>query len=426
MNLRPLLLAMLAVHASACGARSSLLDLAGSPPDGGTVEPPECTPLTPAGPPVTVPDVVGFDALRPAMVPLAGGPEAAVVFALHPPMVSEPAPQPISDVTLDPWGAWPPAVSTPHQVAGSGGEVFFVAPRDDSAYALFADGGPGGVPLFATSVDPAGEAVFSPLDMAGAPRLLARSGAFFLRAVEYGDDSDPNAAIRWLSTFVTYGEMPYIWTINCGLDSLVGDAIPYFGTGFLAIVTNQVANASCVSSGGMFQSGPAAEIQLRGYPLDGTETLPPAIIPFDDPVDRVRLLRRSQGAWALVQTRSAGGATGHVEVIGVNAAGSPDPALPPVEVAPAGTFGFAAAPLGDGFALAWVDPAGAIGVATFDASRTKLASTSIPIAGPASVTDPVSILTKKDASEIVVAWSERSPGAGARVRLTRLGCLSGG
>src|SRR4051812_8948549 len=101
------LLLLLATHAlTGCGARSSLLDAA-------VEAPPGCVPLTPGGSDVTLPDAAGFDAHGPALVMLGGGPRVAVVMGLHAvgggsgPWV----PQPVADVVLDPWGAWPPAVA---------------------------------------------------------------------------------------------------------------------------------------------------------------------------------------------------------------------------------------------------------------------------------------------------------------------------
>lgn len=427
MTRRALFIASLALLLAGCGARSSLLDAVASPPDAGTVEPPPpppaCVPLTAAGPPVTLSEVVGFGARRPALVPLGDGSTTALVFGLHPSGSSEPSPDAIADVVLAPWGVWPPAVNAPHQVAEAGGEAFVVAPGPEATYALFA-AAPGGGSQFAASVDPAGTAALAPVYEKGAPRFLARSGNALLRSYETGDGDDPAAALRWLIADVQQNEQPELGTFNCGLDSLVGDAIPFFTLGFLAAATNQAINPLCTAPNGTFAQGPATELLIRGYPLDGTAIMTPQAIQLGDAIERVRLVPRSAGAWVLAQTRGTDGSRGPVEARRIDGAGMIEAAFTAVSAAPAGTFGFAAAPLGDGFAIAWVEAAGAIGVAAFDAAGVQRGATSIPIASPATVADPVAVLAAKDASAIVVAWSEEAPGAAARVRVTRLGCPS--
>jgi hypothetical protein len=410
--------ASLALFLTGCGSRSSLLDGVASPPSTGSVEPPPppaCVPLTEAGARVTLSEVVGFGAQRPAIAPLGDGSEIAIVFGLHPTVSSEPALDAIADVALDPWGAWPPAAAAPHQVADSGGEAFVVAPRGDATYSLLA-AGPAGASQFAASVDPMGTAALAPSVDKGTPRFLARAGDVFLRSVEGGDGDDPAAAFRWLVVDVSEENGPGLGTLNCGLDSLVGDAIPFFASGFLAAVTNQAVNPLCTSSNGTFAQGPASDLWIRGYPVGGAAIPAPQMIPFGAAIERVRLVRRSAGAWVLAQTRGADGTRGPVEALRIDAAGMADPVSEAFAAAPAGTFGFAAAPLGDGFVIAWVE-AGAIGVATFDDAGTKRASTSLTVAG--SISDPVAVIAAEDASAIVVAWSED-----AQVRVTRLGCLS--
>jgi hypothetical protein len=204
--------------------------------------------------------------------------------------------------------------------------------------------------------------------------------------------------------------------LTCGLGPIPADGFAN-DEGFFAALSTTTGNVDCALDEGTFVVGPPTQIQITTDGGQYWSPIPLALLSFSDAIERVRLVPRPSGAWLLVQTRTPSGELGPVEARRLLASGAPDGE--PVGLVPGGSHGFAAAPLGDGFAAAWIEREGSLAVALFDGDGAQRAAASIPVDAPATA-DPVALLVSPDASALLVAWSEGEP---ANVRLARFGCL---
>lgn len=304
----------------------------------------------------------------------------------------------------------------PHQVAWDGGVSFAVAPGPGSTYALLAELAGDS---FAPDVHPRGYAAFAynfphPSSYAAPTVAFLKGGggqlAFGIldyRTLDFGTIPGPDA---------TFGG----WT--CSTQEMTGDAA-LVGPSFLVAASSNLHVSVC---GGPADGPPlAVQLFLQQPPnSNGLSFTALDYVQLLEPVARVRLSPRSDGAWMLTQTRSSMGALSSIRAFRISTdAHAVDPG---VDVVPPARTGFAVASRGDGFTLAWIEPPGtggaAISVTLFDAAGKQVASVSIPLALGASVTDPVSLLTSPDGSTLLVAWSQHTPGSDDLVHVARIGC----
>jgi hypothetical protein len=386
--------------------------------------------LDEVGPRLALPETPGLDQHGVQVVPLGGGPEVVVAFGLHEAGESPGAIEPLGDVVVDPWGAWPPEVAFPHQLSATGGEGFVIGAREDPSISMItAAVKPESSGLFAPSVDPMGTANLVGISgylVAGTPRFITQFAQRFVVGFDNVYDAAASPPLHLFNTFVVLGSGDnWIGTHTCGRGALGGDAVPT-DTGFVAALATSPDNPGCeVTAGGFMVSGAS---HLRTVSLVGDTDPPPTLdeVAFPGAIDRLRLVPRTSGTWVVLQTRGDDGSLGPIALRRLDANGKVDPAFAPADAVPAGSHGFAAAPLGDGLALAWIDAANAIGVAVFDAQGVQRAETSLSFEGTVSLDEPLAVVTASDGSSIVVGWSEQAPGTTARVRLAKLGCIPNG
>jgi hypothetical protein len=363
---------------------------------------------------IALPAVSGFHARRPALASLDTG-DAVLAFGLDAVVATEPPDVPLDDVVFAPWGAWPPAITGPHQLSAQAGASFAVAARPSGGTFALAFVAPGVGSTVARDVDPMS--------------TVAASEGFPLFGETLSVATQANVS---LAGFATEGEevnRPYIDRINpeggyshafsCSSTPIAEDVIP-FGDGFLWAAAINGGPPDCPKV-----PVPAGSLLVVRIPAGGDTYA------FQDAIDagtlsdiseaplRIRLAPRASGAWMLWQT-SAGAA---VQAQRLDANAAPD--LPPFDVVPAAQPGFAVAPYGSGIAVAWIDAAGPPGtrlaIASFDDAGAQLGTAELPLGASSTVTGPLSLLTTKDA--LVVAWSEQDGDAPAQVHVARFaGC----
>jgi hypothetical protein len=418
-----------------CGARSTLPDLDAPPAQ------PAHTGICTQPTPVELPESLSFHARRPAFTRLARSTEVAAVYGLDTPGSNDLTAVPVGDVVFDPWGAWPPDWKGPFRISDAGGASFAVDVGDTQGFVLFggflASSGACGVMMgYGEDLDPTAPGLLGwgndgcPGDAQPALFMATNLHAFpgdsyaFLMGYDalWGgthhrlDLRDQGAA--------SAGETPL-----CTKGPMVADGVPW-EEGFLIAASGDMTAPDMDFCPDSMESDPAI-LSLRLH----TPTPPPQMAgaslklgSFGNPLSRVRLSRRGDGAWVFHQTRDPSGATSPIRaqrilVTGGSQDGQLDAAAAPLDIVPAGRSGFAAAPLGDGFALAWVEPGAAIGVAVFDDAGHEIGSTTVPGAPGATIEGPVTVLASPDASALLVGWSETPPQQVARVKVVRFDCL---
>jgi hypothetical protein len=378
---------------------------------------PACVPLVE----VALPAVDGFHARRPALVALDGKSSVAAVLGLDAVVASEPPAVPIADAVLDAWGPWPPAVAAPHVVAPDGGSSFAVAARAGAKLALFATVSGG---MLADGVDPLGSAALQPLTglngATGAGFLAANGQKLAVGITRPLSDSVQGLVFSVLPENETWGG----FGTTCSNGALVGDAMP-LGDQFLIAAATSVPVTSC----GFSFVGPPRDVRLFRHVVPKPSDPDTVFKPIDDVLQvgslvRLRLSPRSDGAWLFAQVN---GLDDHLEGVRAYRVSADAHVLGEgADVVAAGRTGFAAAPRGDGFALAWIEDPGpnaaALGVATFDANGAQVATQIYPLPAGASVTDPLAMQVSPDGAMLLVAWSQATPSAADSVHLVRFGC----
>jgi hypothetical protein len=429
-----------------CGARSPLQESDAPPsrptdtPDAGMI----CTEPTP----IELPESLSFHVRRPALTRLAHSTDVSVVYGLDALETASITKVPLGDVVFDPWGAWPPDVKGPFRLSDTGGVSFAVDVGATQGFVLF-----GGFLQstdncsmtvgYGEDLDPTAPGLLEPLgpSLSGGNSCPGSTkSALFMATNLHAFPGDQSAFLMgydgvWGGTHhrldlrdkggAQSEEIP-----SCTQGSMVADAVAW-EKGFLVAASGDMTGLDiplCYES----QESPTTLLSLRLH----TPTPPPAqagpslsLGAFDDPIARVQLSARGDGAWLLSQTfKTTDGATSPIHaqrivVKGGSEDGQIEAPSAPFDVVPAGRKGFAAAPLGDGLALAWLEPDAAIGVAFFDDAGTEIATATVPAAPGAIIDGPVSVLAAPVASAVLVAWSETPPQQAARVKVVRFDCL---
>src|SRR5262249_21343082 len=147
------------------------------------------------------------------------------------------------------------------------------------------------------------------------------------------------------------GEIPL-----CTQGPMVADGVPW-EKGFLIAASGDLTAPDIDFCDDSMESAPSI-LSLRLHTPAPPPVMPGASLSLGsvgDPLARVRLAARGDGAWLFHQTRDTSGATSPIRarrilVTGGSETGQIDVASSPLDLVPAGRSGFAAAPLGDGFA----------------------------------------------------------------------------
>jgi hypothetical protein len=407
----------------ACGARSALDDRAtpaagggtSSGSGGGVAAPFPCGALEATGAAFALPEAPGAHQHRPAMVPLGGGPAIALVLGLDPIAPPGATMIPLADVSLDPTGAWPPALTGLDEIAVAGGGSFALAPRSGPTFSLLFDleslDPPTGMVL-AEDVKPQGNAAGTLFDPGpGTALFVISDGDHHLAAHTRATTEHPLALDLFTGAVVAQSDAGSA----CGAVPLSGGAIAW-PDGFL------VASSSGAVSG---QCGAPEAVQLFRVSTSAASWIAPlGVVQLGAPIRRAALVPASDGgAWILTQPLGPPELVAPVRVDRVDASGTPVGA--PIEAVAETAVDFAAAGLGGGFVIAWTAPGSPpkLGLEVRDASGKLGAQASIPL-DPAPVEGPLALHVGADGATLVVAWSQQDAQHLATVRLARFACAA--
>jgi hypothetical protein len=445
----------------ACGARSSLIDetapapgatssatgVGGGAPastsssggapastssSGGAL--PQCPAATVASPVLAIEDPER-DARVPNLVALQDA--AATVVAVYGAGELGGDANDLRFASLDAWGAWPPALPAPVDVAlgGDQARALVAVPRGGAGLATklsLAYGAMNQGTLLAREVTPTGVMsdtlyLSASLLLSLAPRLYGQAHlgiGWVNRSVFSFDDYfslDADAALGG-------AKKPVSRSPGCATTQPTGDAVGDTGGWILGAALGtpfQWAPFTAFCGLDLSSIEPAKRITFARIDATAESATTGDTLDVGAPVSRLRMAPRSDGAWAVYGTEglvyfatrvsSALEATPPVSIGG--AFGAPDP------------HGFAIGSSGDALVLVDVETlvggAQAIAVRRFDPQGKPLFSLSIAAEGSVD-RDPPALVISPAGDAMLVAWTERAPGAPSyRLRLARVDCVPG-
>jgi hypothetical protein len=458
MRSRSLVAAALLVFTAACGARSTLRDPAQSTTGSGGAGTATgtstgtsagtstgmgttgaggsafalCAGLIDGEPTIALP-VPGSSARDPLL--LAGLDGTVIALTRHEPVESPGiVPSTISAIVLQPWGTWPPPIVSTHtQIVDDMWAVPFAAsvepkgtlavlverfPKNSkpscqlgALYGVAADGAPNPTAL-TLSIDGGCDDV--PVSIA-----TAGNGTHFLAASRTISPKGHGSSFKQITadgTTVTSAQD------HCASTAIVGDMIP--GETDLLFVNATSDNDPCFN-GGTEAPGPARKLLLRHQLVVGIEGLTTVYDGADDVV-YTRLLPRKGGSWLLFRES---GASAEVQPPGMAMPLGPDGATgEPFPVTSDGTDRVAAAALGDGFVVAFVDSldpsAPNIVLRVYSATGALSAQTSFDTNGAWLNGDRLTLVGSPDGRSFLVGWTGDQGSVGNTLFMRRFDCVT--
>jgi hypothetical protein len=329
----------------------------------------------------------------------------------------------LNAMVLTPWSAWPPNTTAPTLVTAAASFNVTFAVETSTTYGMLF-----GTTLAASSPNAAqSEIALStqvPTMGPATPQLVDAMGQVAVFLVE--DNGVTLAA--WTRSTPGLGrtdvEMRLVGaglSIDassgglCADDTPPGAAIALDGSFLGAVGTSQPFGA-CAGAA----PSPATSVQLFRVREDGASPLvdPLVQVPLSGQLSWVALTPRTGGAWLLTQDLNTDG----VVIRPLDAKGTPG--APICAVASQGTA-VAAAPFGDGFALAWIESTTLnaprhLAVGLFDASGAELGVQRLQL-DAATGGLPTGLVTSPATSAVLVGWASGSAG----VHVARFGCPGG-
>jgi hypothetical protein len=425
----------------ACGARSGLPEGAGGHPAGTTTSATTTTAATGTGgapalachllqPVLTVDDAGLGDVAQPNLVTLSTSPpSAALVFA------SRPAQGPTSlarALAFDGWGEWPPSLGA--------SETLEVSNKDASGILVIAatrrEPPPSDVFSLLTA-DELGDLTFEAATSPGSPGLPVVLGGS-VTALGIASNGPPTTHV----VMTTFPEGPYTALLadygeatagaaslgatgatGCATTAIAADAAGsangwIFGVALgTELIWNSGGSTPCEQN--FLAIGPATHLRFTTLPW-GTDLPPVAAFEAGGTVERLRMMPRSDGAWA-VWTEAGSGTLNLLRVgPGPGIAAGPT-SLVDTDALPGS---FDVEHLGDTLVIGQVveqsSSAPQVRVHGWTGDGPTW-SVDIPLEG--ALAGPVELLASDGADSLLVAWSELAPGAAFhRVRIARLDC----
>lgn len=402
---------------------------------GGGSGPLACSGLVSAGPPASPQPVLGYSAHRPTLTGMSNG-SAALVFA-----ATEGRPDPaengrILHASVDLFGRWPPALSTPLEAvavggfAGGQGFVTSAAFGGDGYDLLFTTGNDVPSPPLDTirwvrALDPT--VVTGPLPESTAitaagrfqgPRFAATSAIGGSALVAKAKPMGPVEQL--LVNRVDAGFNNQVFADSgCGVGPLVGDAIAVPSGDLLYALSSSAGFQQCWDGA---PTGLPSRVQVALMPVDfGLEYRFELV--RSGRIQQIELAARPGGAWLLFREDTAGGP--QIVAQALDELGDVVAAELTVVGNGGATGPFAVSPWADGFVIGWFDTsdpsASTLHARVVDAAGSVVAETAFT-PDPWASSERLAVLGSEAHGMFALAWSEVGPAS--RVRLQRFDCVA--
>lgn len=395
-----------------------------------------CPALAMLEPLVELPAPEGQTAAHDPLLQSLGQGEVLALVRREAPPSPGPEVSSVVEIRLSPWETWPPKVQPPQLVHGDSWDIPFVSSVEPSGtFALglapFPKNNPSGCDLAAIyglspDAPPGPSAVALSFDGScnDAPLSVATAGDgshFVANEVLVLPGNKESPPVRGLAAHVLDASGNKINSLEliCASPHFVGNVLSK-QTGFL-FVHSSSDSQSCSEPGPV---GPARNLLLRR--LDGTENKTSILYKGIDDLVYTRLLPRKGGAWVLYR-ESGASAVAQPPGMALRLEGD-SPSGEAFPVTSQDTDRMAAAALGDGFVVAFVDTtdpsAPQILVSVYDGTGTLVSQASIGTNGAWLHGDRLTLVASPSATSFLVGWIGAKAASGSEMFLRRFDCVA--
>ena len=396
--------------------------------------PPTCDELALTGPPITY-DATFEHGWRPSLVPATeDGSLVSLAFWQQPPEGPAIPPLRLSNVTFEPWGAWPVGLGPAYDVLSYYADSFAVAPAMPSSQ-------PGFATLFYI---PTGS---FPSDMGLAPAAAPKTHYDpFPTPIEQWDSFEPGWAVALARgaqghlalyegggpytflgiTHVTPNVVETYHGIACADAPFPAASIPT-KDGFLVAAASGRPFDACVNDDGI--PGPAKEVQVSRLALGTGEFTPTTSFEEPDPIAHLVLAKAAEGGWLVWQSNGESALQPPpIHAVRLDESGAPSSPIFNVTQDGQSSMPFAAAALGPLLAVAWVDAldpsSPTLQLQLFDEKGTFVTGASHSTAPSWLYDASLSLHPSPDGRHLLLAWADYQSGGpfAAVTRVARFSC----
>jgi hypothetical protein len=341
-------------------------------------------------------------------------------------------------VTFAPWGSWPEGLGPPLQAAPFFGAPFAAAPASPGKQPGFSallhrytNANPTNV-YFAPAVDAATdymeypEGVWVDSGEPSWPTALARGSPGYLAA--YQVEHSPFWHMRLALIDEASLAVSVLDDVSCGDVPLSAGVIPAAGGFLVATATGEPFGACSMIDGGV---GPPRSVHVLRVDQAAKTISLAASFEGEEPVAQIATAKRPDGAW-LVWREAAASKEPFPPIKAVVLDESGAAVGPVVLLTKEGQTGgpFAAAALGSGLVVAWIEPLDAtsatIRLGLFDETGSLVEDELYTTPASWIYEASLSLAMSPDGAQILLAWADGGPDLTSAVRVARFSCASAG